>query len=132
MTDDDHDLRRVFRAARDAERSHAPPFRRVLDGRPRRPRRSVLVPGLLALGCAAAVAGMVVVLRPPASPAADLELARRVMAWRSPTDFLLPANAPGLLSSVPRIGQAPSGSPLRALDPGNVLGPPLLLRSPRS
>jgi hypothetical protein len=39
---------------------------------------------------------------------------------------------PGLLSSVPRIGEAPAGSPLQALDPGSVLGPPILSRSPRS
>ena len=61
-----------------------------------------------------------------------IELARQVMAWRSPTDFLLPAPMPGLLSSVPRIGEAPAGSPLQALDPGRVLGPPVLPRSPRS
>jgi hypothetical protein len=55
-----------------------------------------------------------------------------IAAWRSPTDFLLPASAPGLLSSVPRIGEAPAGSPLQALDPGGTLGPPVLSRSPRS
>lgn len=131
MTHDDSDLREAFRAARAAERASATPFRRVLEGRAGRPRKLSRVPGLLLVGGALAVAGVVLFGRPEA-PVSELDLARQVMAWRSHTDFLLPANAAGLLSFVPRIGEAPAGSPLQALDPGGILGPPVLPRSPRS
>jgi hypothetical protein len=123
MTDGDRDLHEAFQAARSAERAAPPPFRRVLEGRTGTRRKPSLVPRLLLL---------TVLLDGPGEPVSELELARRVMAWRSPTDFLLPANAPGLLSFVPRIGAAPAGSPLQVLDPGSILGPPILTRSPRS
>jgi hypothetical protein len=130
MTDGDRDLYEAFQAARTSERAAAPAFRRVLAGRAGARRRS-LVPGLFAAGGAVALVGWLVLNR-PGRPDADLELARRVMAWKSPTDFLVPADSPGLLSFVPRIGQAPAGSPFQALDPGGVLGPTVLTRSPRS
>ena len=126
---DDQRLHDAFQALRAAERSDVPPFGRVIAGRPRRGGRRRLVSGLLATG--GAIAALVIALRaggPDAMP--ELELARQVMAWRSSTDFLLPA--PGLLGSVPRIGEAPAGSPLQALDPGSALGPPVIPRSPRS
>lgn len=132
MTDGDRDLHQAFQAARSTERAAAPPFRRVLEDRAGTPRKPRLVPRLLLIGGAAALVVLTVQLDRPEDPVSELELARRVMAWRSPTDFLLPANAPGLLSFVPRIGEAPAGSPLQALDPGSVLGPPVLPRSPRS
>jgi hypothetical protein len=132
MTDGDRDLHQAFQASRAAERAETPPFRRVLEGRPGTRRTRGPVRGLLVAGGAAALVVLMVLLGRPEAPASELELARRVMAWRSPTDFLLPADAPGLLSFVPRMGEAPAGSPLRALDPGGVLGPPILPRSPRS
>lgn len=132
MNDGDRDLHGAFQAARSSERAGAPPFRRVLEGRTDTRRKPSLVPRLLLLGGAAALVILTVLLDRPGDPVSELELARRVMAWRSPTDFLLPANAPGLLSFVPRIGVAPSGSPLQALDPGGSLGPPVFPRSPRS
>ncbi len=133
MTDDDGDLRQAFRAARAEDRSGAPPFRRVVEGgRPDARRRRALIPGLLVAG--GAIAGVLIVARLARAPdsGSELELARRVMAWRSPTEFLLPARQAGLLSAVPRIGAAPPGSPLEALDPGNTLGPQFPVRSPRS
>jgi hypothetical protein len=127
---DDQKLHEAFQAARASERADTPPFGRVMAGRAR--RRRGLVPGLIAIGGAIAVLTIMILSRSHSDPAGELELARQVMAWRSPTDFLLPAPMPGLLSSVPRIGHAPAGSPLQALDPGSVLGPPVLPRSPRS
>ena len=127
---DDHRLHEAFQASRASERPDAPPFGRVVAGRARRPRR--LLPALVALGGVAAVLMIAILARGHANPAQDIELARQVMAWRSRTDFLLPPSVAGLLTSVPRIGEAPAGSPLQALDPGSVLGPPVLSRSPRS
>jgi hypothetical protein len=133
MTDDDHDLRDIFRAARTVERPGAPPFRRVVEGRsPNTRRRRALVPGLLLVGGAIAVVLALFRLGRTPDSGQELELARRVMAWRSPTEFLVPPSQSGLLSSVPRIGAAPPGSPLEALDPGNTLGPRFRVRSPRS
>lgn len=129
---DDQRLHEAFQASRVSERGDAPPFGRVVAGRGRSTgRRRGLAPGLLAAGVIAVLL-IAIRLRNPSAPARDLEMARQVMAWRSATDFLLPASAPGLLSSVPRIGTAPAGSPLQALDPGSALGPPVLPRSPRS
>jgi hypothetical protein len=133
MTDDARDLLDIFRAARAVERPDAPPFRRVVEGRsPNTRRRRALVPGLLLAGGAIAVVVAMTRLGRTPDSSRELELARRVMAWRSPTEFLLPASQSGLLSSVPRIGAAPPGSPLEALDPGNTLGPRFPIRSPRS
>jgi len=132
MTDGDRDLHEAFQASRSAERAAAPPFRRVLRGRAGPGRARGQVRGLLLAGGGAALVIMAVLLARSGRSESELEVARRVMTWRSPTDFLLPANAAGLLSFVPRIGEAPAGSPLQALDPGSVLGPPILTRSPRS
>jgi hypothetical protein len=135
MTNDDRDLYEAFQASRAAERAGAPPFRRVLEGRAQGPgRRRGLVPGLLALGGAVAAIGLFAVYSHRSGNAeADLRLAQRVMGWRSSTDFLLPPTVSALLVSVPRIGEAPAGSPLRALDPGSSLGPATILRRrPRS
>jgi hypothetical protein len=130
---DDHQLRETFQASRASERADAPSFGRVMAGRDRSAgRRRGLVPGLIAVGGVAVLTIAVLSRGRRPDPALDLELARKVMAWRSPTDFLLPASVPGLLSSVPRIDQAPAGSPLQALDPGSVLGPPVFPRSPRT
>ena len=85
-----------------------------------------------ALGAAGALVVALVLLRRPEGSAEELELARRVMAWRSSTDFLLPDPGAGLLTSTPRFGVAPAGSPLQSLDPGGPLGPPVPPRSPRS
>jgi hypothetical protein len=128
---EDQRLHEAFQASRAAARAHTPPFGRVMTGRAPAGRRRVR-PALLAIGGALTVVVGAIVLRSGPDPAQDLELARQVMAWRSPTDFLLPATVPGLLSTVPRIGEAPAGSPFQALDPGNVLGPPILPRRPRS
>ncbi len=130
---DEHRLHEAFQASRASERAEAPLFGRVVAGRAGGPpRRRRVVSGLLALGGALALLVLAIRTRGRAEPARDLELAREVMAWRSATDFLLPASMPGLFSPVPRLGEAPAGSPLRALDPGSALGPPVLPRSPRS
>ncbi|HJR35694.1 MAG TPA: hypothetical protein VJ817_12135, partial [Gemmatimonadales bacterium] len=63
---------------------------------------------------------------------AELELARQVMSWRSPTEFLLPDPVPGLAPEVSRIDEAPAGSPLKSLDTGGAFGPSTTARSPRS
>lgn len=125
---DDQRLHEAFQVARASEGTDAPPFGRVLAGRVQR-RRPSLVPSVLALG--AAIALLIIAVRSLSRTDPAPELARQVMAWRSATDFLLPASAPGFLSTVPRIGESLPGSPLQALDPGGVLGPPVLPRSPR-
>ena len=124
--DDDRDLRDAFRAAREAERHDAPPFARVLARRPR-PRNTALG-WVLAAGVTAA--GVVLVskaVRSPKGPPDALELARQVSSWRSPTEFLLQVSGAELLANPPRLGEGPAGSPLRALDPGGPLGPPVTL-----
>jgi hypothetical protein len=128
MNDDDR-LHEAFQAARVSELADTPPFRRVLAGRVRS-RRQRLVPKLLTLGAVIVVLIIAVGSLGRPDPDPDVELARQVMAWPGITDFLLPASAPGLLSTVPRIAEAVPGSPFQALDPGGVLGPPLLPRSP--
>lgn len=132
MIEGDRDLHEAFQAARRMERAGAPPFRRAREGRVDRRRTFGPAGGVLLLAGAAALLLLMVRLIRFEQSTSEHELARRVMAWRSTTDFLLPADAPGLLSFVPAIGKAPAGSPLQALDPGNVLGPPILTRSPRT
>lgn len=130
MTDDERLLREAFRAQRVVERAGAPGFRSVLEGRRARGRRSLPVPVLGVVVTALAVLGLAV--RRSEARRSELELARQVMQWRSPTEFLLPAAVPGLAPLVSRIDEAPAGSPLKALDQGGALAPPLTARSPRS
>jgi len=125
---DDRELRAAFQAQRAAERERAPGYSRVIAGRGmarRRPR------GLLLAGALAVLTLVAVLLLVPSRAARELAAARRVMAWESPTAFLLPASTPPLLDSLPRFGYSVPGSALRALDPGGPLGPSLT-RSPGS
>ena len=120
--DDDRDLREAFRARRQAERHDAPPFARVLAGRPR--RRKTALRWVLAAGVVSA--GAIVVaraFRPGGAGTDDLELARRLSSWSSPTEFLLRVPGAELLAAPPRLDGAAAGSPLKALDPGGPLGP---------
>ena len=125
----DRDLEHAFRSLREAERREAPGFRRVVEGRVEARRAWPPVLGWLAAGSAVAVALLFVL--PARSRSAELELAREVLAWRSPTDFLLPPSIPDVLTSVPDLRRAVAGSPLVALDPGGELGPPATSRSPQ-
>jgi hypothetical protein len=131
VTDDERRLREAFQTQRAVERARSPGFGSVLKGRPAPTHRSFVVPTLGGV----VFAGLVVLgvsIRRAEARRAELELARQVMSWRGPTEFLLPAAVPGLLPSVPRIDEAPAGSPLKALDNGGALGPPITARSPRS
>lgn len=121
MTLPDDDLRHAFRDARAAERSDAPPFARVRAGRTR-PRRGRLR-WVLAGAAAAGVVGIAMAVRRGGGTARDLELARRVSTWKSPTQFLLQVSGADLLAAPPRLDEAAAGSPLKALDPGGPLGP---------
>jgi len=123
---DDRDLRALFESARALERGAAPPFARVLAGRSSNPapRRTALRWVALAGAAAAAVLAVARAIRSTGGPTpADLELARQVSSWRSPTEFLLRVPGVDLLSAPPALGRAPAGSPLKALDPGGPLGP---------
>ena len=94
----------------------------------RRPeRRRAAIRWVVAAGAVAAVVLAVGrAIRPEAGVSqADIELARRVTAWKSPTAFLLDRPLAGLPSSAPVPGRSPDGSPLRVLDPGGPLGPPV-------
>lgn len=130
MSEPDDDLQAAFQAERAAERRRAPSYPAVSAGRSRarRPRvrraRRLLLTGALV----AVLAGIGITLRIQATR--ELELARGVMAVKSPTAFLLITPDNSLLDSIPRFGRSVPGSPLRALDPGGPLGPPLE-RSPR-
>jgi hypothetical protein len=125
----DEDLHAAFQSERAVERGRVPPYAVVAAGRAgvrqRRPRRIrwLLVSGALAT----LVAGFWLVLQ--AISAREIDLARRVMAGKSSTGFLLEGPSISLLDSIPRFGMSVPGSPLRALDPGGPLGPPLT-RSP--
>lgn len=119
----DEDLHAAFQAQRAAERRRTPAYAAVAA------RPVHRVPWLLLSGAlATVVAGFW--LTHQASSTRDLEFARRVMAWKSPTASLLPAASLSLIDSIPRFGISVPGSALRALDPGGPLGPPLT-RSPR-
>jgi hypothetical protein len=128
MIDDERRLREAFQAHREVERLQAPGFRSIVTGRSGRRPRSV-IPALVVV----AMAGLIVLtlsIRKSEARRAELELARQVMSWRSPTEFLLPASVPGLAAPGFRIDEAPAGSPLKVLDQGGALGPPITPRSP--
>ena len=125
----DDDLRAAFQAKRAAEYSRIPSYIDVAAGRPSVRRPAHRVRWLVLSGAlATAVAGLW--LADGARSARELELARRVMVSSSPTAFLLQTPRLSLVDSIPRFGTSVPGSPLRALDPGGPLGPPLT-RSPR-
>jgi len=126
----DDDLHAPFQAERAAERRRAPTYIDVVVGRRSLPRRAARgVRWLLLSGALATVVGGFW-LAGQARSARELELARRVMVSSSPTAFLLQVPRLSLVDSLPRLGKSVPGSPLRALDPGGPLGPPLT-RSPR-
>ena len=131
MTDDERRLREAFQTQRAVEHARAPGFRSVLEGRPAPKPRSLALPAMGAV----VFAGLVVLgvsIRRSESRGEELELARQVMSWRSPTEFLLPAPVPGLAFPMSRIDEAPAGSPLKVLDLGGAFGPPITGRNPRS
>ena len=130
MRDDERRLREAFQAHREVERLQAPGFRRIIAGRSGRRARSV-IPVLVVVALASLMV-LTLSIRKSKARQAELELARQVMSWRSPTEFLLPASVPGLAAPGSRIDEAPSGSPLKVLDKGGALGPPITARSPRS
>src|SRR6185503_11429529 len=112
VTDDDRRLREAFEIQRAGERTRTPGFRGVLD---RPPKRGPGFPAVSALVVAVilGLAVLIVSIRRADARGEELELARQVMSWRSPTEFLLPVSVPGLLPGVPRIDEAPPGSPLK-------------------
>jgi hypothetical protein len=125
----DEDLHAAFQAERAAERRRVPSYAMVAAGRIAARPRPATKAGWLLLGgaLAAVVSGLWLVHQ--AKAAHELELARSVMEVESPTSSLLPPPS-SLLDSIPRLGHSVPGSPLRSLDPGGPLGPPLT-RSPR-
>lgn len=131
MTDEDRELRAAFAAERAAERGSRMPDFGFLRRRPPKPRRSAMaLPALVFTGL---LLGVLLLSRLRSGDRqTDLELARDVMSWRAPTDFLLPTPDPALLAPAPRFDQSPEGSPLKALDRGGSLGPPPTPRSPGS
>lgn len=126
----DPELHALFQAARAAEHDATPPFTRALTGRrpPASPRgRPALAWSLGGGGVLAALLLVVLALRSRTPAGGDA--AHPLSEWRSPTAFLLPTPSPSV-SFIPRFERAVPGSPLRALDPGEPLGPPLLRSSP--
>ncbi|HEY0780827.1 MAG TPA: hypothetical protein VGE98_00115 [Thermoanaerobaculia bacterium] len=115
----DDDLRARFAALRRADEAGAPPFLRVLAGRPRRsaarPRRTAWS---LALG-AAAVAALAIspwLLRrsPEVSPG-------RIETWKPATGFLLDTPSSALYDTLPTLPQpVPDYSPLLNGEKGNT------------
>jgi len=129
MIDDERRMREAFQIQRAVERARAPDFRGVLEGRPARRPRSLALP-VLAVAVFTGLVVLGVSIRRAESRREELELARQVMSWHSPTEFLLPTSVPGLTARDFRIGEAPTGSPLKVLDQGGALGPPITPRSP--
>lgn len=131
MTDDEGRLREAFHAQRAVERAGAPGFHRVLAG-----RRVAGYPVFALPALGAALIAVLLILsisfRRSRTLRAELEVARQVMSWHGPTDFLLPEPLPGLGFPAPRIDESPAGSPLKALDRGGALGSPITPRRPRS
>ena len=126
----DPELHRRFQATRAGERPHAPPFARIRVGRnPARHPRHRRASGWLLLGGVAAT-GLVVLLARRAGRDPALEAARELIRWESPTAFLLRSPLPSM-SPISRFERAVPGSPLRALDPGEPLGPPLPRSAPQ-
>ena len=128
---DDPELERVFRLLRSVERLRVPvpAFGQVRSRKLRKGPVGVPALGWLALGSAAAL--LLWLGLSAWSRAGELAMARQVLAWRSPTEFLLPDTVPEVLRGVPDLERAVAGSPLAALDPGGELGPPDTSRSPR-
>jgi len=124
----DDDLHAAFQAERAAEHPRVPSYAMVARGkakhRPAPKTRWLRLSGAVAV----VVIGIALVLLSQSNR--DIERARRVMEGESPTASLLPAPSVSLLDSIPRFGSSVLGSPLRSLDPGGPLGPPLS-RSPR-
>ena len=130
-SDGDRDLRTAFEALRSADLGGTPSFRRVAERWSRGPARR----GGPAWGVVFAAVALFLVglgpLRTALRTRAELRMARQVMVWRSPTEFLLDSRASDSISTIPAIGRSVAGSPLRALDPGGALEPSALSRSPQ-
>ena len=121
--DEDRDLREVFQAARRAGQTETPPFARVTNWRRRRTARGPRLVWSLA-GAAALLFAALGPLRAVLRTRSEVRMARQVMDWRSPTDFLLGSLIADSLLTIPAITRSPAGSALRALDPGGALAPP--------
>jgi hypothetical protein len=99
----DDRLERLFAEMRAAERGHASPFDRVwarVEARAarRRPRRAAWWGASAAL----AAAGVALLLLTGRSES-EVELAASLMAWRSPTEFLLSLPGEEMIRTVPSV-----------------------------
>jgi hypothetical protein len=121
---DDRDLRRAFHALRAELESRAPDFatlaRRAVPARDGRRSRTALASGA-ALMAATLIAAILIASLPHRGVRPAPRGALSVMAWRSPTDFLLRTPALELMRSVPRIDLSPvpaSAAPAAPAAPG--------------
>ena len=128
--DPDDELRRVYRAQRQADEKSASPFRRVLEqGAGRRiapPRRRVWIRSarLATIGATTLVAAFLFstwgLHRPPAAPMAPAPAAR-IETWQPATAFLLDPSFDDLLDTVPALPRpVPDYSPLLRAEKGHT------------
>jgi hypothetical protein len=108
---DDADLRRAFHALRDEIESRAPEFQ-ALVGRAARARdvrhpRTALVTGATVMA-ASVIAAILIASLPHRAARLMPRASLSVIAWRSPTEFLLRTPALEVMRSVPRIDLAPT------------------------
>ena len=109
MNDDDRDLRARFEQLREEDRTRVPAFRAPQPGKA--PQRWSVRP----VAAAAAVILIALVLawptrRPPAVGRQGVDLS--VVAWQSPTDFLLITPGSELLRTVPAVGAPDDWTPI--------------------
>jgi hypothetical protein len=109
MNGDDRDLRALFARLREEDRARVPSFRAPQPGQ---------APKWGSVGRVAAAAAVILIAlmlawpnrRPPAvmRPVVDLS----VVAWQSPTDFLLITPGSELLRTVPAVGSPDDWTPI--------------------
>ena len=115
---DDRELAELFARLRQADRTAAPPFGRVRRGGPGKAvgaGRAVEAVNLIRAALAVAAVIALLLFRGHGGrddPAAALAAARRITAWRSPTDFLLEVPGSRLLATVPELGVVKGWYPL--------------------
>ena len=109
MNGDDRDLRALFARLREEDRARVPSFRPPQPGKVPR-RRSV---GRVLVAAAVILIALVLAWpdrRPPTIAGQVVDLG--VVAWQSPTDFLLITPGSELLRTVPAVGSPDDCTPI--------------------
>lgn len=126
--DRDRDLRRTFAELREEDRRGLPSFERLVTvRRGARPDRPALRLAIAALGLVAVVGALWIARRPESGP--QQPEVEALLAWSSPTEFLLRTPGRELASELPSVGDVDlSGLGLSDLRPTNDAAAPLTPR----